>query len=383
MLLALREIVSVDQDLPLQVGVNWGPVFAGEIGPRYRRTYTVMGDTVNLAARLMAKAPVREVLATREVLEGSRTLFETTELEPFLVKGKKLPVQAFAVGDPTGSRGAADVATPLVGRDRELEILDDGVGVGGSLEGPTGRTGGRTRHGKDPPAAGVPAAVGRLPHHPGGMPPLPGGHPLLPVPGPSPPGPRPGGTGPEGDRSTSWRSRVMEAAPESGALAGVDRGGAERRDRTLTRGRATRRSVSTGPHAGRGRRACSKRWSLPATLIVIEDTHWMDDASRELLAGLLFGLERQPWMIILTRRPGEGGFVAPESSQVARIELQPLTQTQAETLINSATADHPLLPSQVTALAERAAGNPLFLVELLRSLKSGSDVDSLRIRSKG
>ncbi len=59
MLLALREIVSVHQDLPLQVGVNWGPVFAGEIGPSYRRTYTVMGDTVNLAARLMAKAPVR------------------------------------------------------------------------------------------------------------------------------------------------------------------------------------------------------------------------------------------------------------------------------------------------------------------------------------
>ena len=106
MLLALREIVSADQDLPLQVGVNWGPVFAGEIGPGYRRTYTVMGDTVNLAARLMAKAPVREVLATRELLEGSRTLFEVRELEPFLVKGKKLPVQAFAIGDPTGSRSA-------------------------------------------------------------------------------------------------------------------------------------------------------------------------------------------------------------------------------------------------------------------------------------
>ncbi|MEX0667221.1 MAG: adenylate/guanylate cyclase domain-containing protein, partial [Acidimicrobiia bacterium] len=122
MLLVLREIVSVEQDLPVQVGVNWGPVFVGEIGPAYRRTYTVMGDTVNLAARLMAQAPAFEVLATSEVLEGSRTLFETRKLEPFLVKGKKLPVHAFAVGDPSGSR-VADIATPLAGRAEELEVL--------------------------------------------------------------------------------------------------------------------------------------------------------------------------------------------------------------------------------------------------------------------
>ena len=82
-------------------------------------------------------------------------------------------------------------------------------------------------------------------------------------------------------------------------------------------------------------------------------------------------------MMILTRRPGEAGFVAPEADHVARIDLQPLTLEQAEAVINSATSDQPLLPSQVAALAERAAGNPLFLVELMRSLKSGSDVDSL------
>ena len=68
------------------------------------------------------------------------------------------------------------------------------------------------------------------------------------------------------------------------------------------------------------------------TLIVVEDTHWMDDASRELLAGLLFGLERHPWMLVLTRRPGEAGFVAPASGMVDSIELQPLTHEHAEDL---------------------------------------------------
>ena len=43
----------------IRIGVNKGPVFVGDIGPRFRRTFTVMGDAVNLAARVMAKAEPR------------------------------------------------------------------------------------------------------------------------------------------------------------------------------------------------------------------------------------------------------------------------------------------------------------------------------------
>ena len=68
MLLALRQIVEADPPLPVQVGVNRGPVFTGEVGPPYRRWYAVMGDTVNLAARVMGKAPAGHIYATREVL---------------------------------------------------------------------------------------------------------------------------------------------------------------------------------------------------------------------------------------------------------------------------------------------------------------------------
>src|SRR5262249_40267903 len=71
MLRVLREIADADLALPVQLGVNRGAVFAGDIGPAYRRTYTVMGDTVNLAARLMARAAHGEIIASTDVVERS------------------------------------------------------------------------------------------------------------------------------------------------------------------------------------------------------------------------------------------------------------------------------------------------------------------------
>ena len=78
MLLALRTIVDADLPIPVRIGVNRGAIFAGDIGPFYRRTYTVMGDAVNLSARLMAKAEPGHIYATADVLDRSNTLFATT-----------------------------------------------------------------------------------------------------------------------------------------------------------------------------------------------------------------------------------------------------------------------------------------------------------------
>ncbi|HUI04139.1 MAG TPA: adenylate/guanylate cyclase domain-containing protein, partial [Acidimicrobiales bacterium] len=72
MLLAVRDIMDAPLELSVRVGVNRGSVFAGDIGPDYRRTFTVMGDTVNLAARLMAKAAPGQILATPDVVTRSR-----------------------------------------------------------------------------------------------------------------------------------------------------------------------------------------------------------------------------------------------------------------------------------------------------------------------
>src|SRR6202012_3182303 len=79
------------------------------------------------------KAPVGHVYATRDVLRYAKTRFEETPLEPFSVKGKSRPVQAWDVGPPlrTASQIRATPALPLVGRDRELNLLRDAAAQAG------------------------------------------------------------------------------------------------------------------------------------------------------------------------------------------------------------------------------------------------------------
>ena len=124
MLLTLRSIIDAETAVPVRIGVNKGPVFAGDIGPAYRRTYTVMGDAVNLAARVMSMAVAGQILATGPVLDASSVAFNAVALEPFMVKGKKDPVHAFMVGHSTGSKPeTVSREFPLVGRDAEMDAF--------------------------------------------------------------------------------------------------------------------------------------------------------------------------------------------------------------------------------------------------------------------
>ena len=71
----------------------------------------------------MGKAAPGQLLATMAVVDRSRTVFRTTELEPFSVKGKSMLIRAAEIGDIVGSRHEDRMDVPLVGRDAEMAVL--------------------------------------------------------------------------------------------------------------------------------------------------------------------------------------------------------------------------------------------------------------------
>jgi adenylate cyclase len=85
--------------LDIGVGINAGPVVAGNIGSAQRHEYTVIGDTVNLAARLEAlnKETRTQVLVSASVHHAIEKIFRSRQLGPLRIRGKPEPVEVFAI----------------------------------------------------------------------------------------------------------------------------------------------------------------------------------------------------------------------------------------------------------------------------------------------
>jgi class 3 adenylate cyclase len=89
--------------LAVGVGVSTGPLVAGNLGSSRHMEYTVIGDTVNLAARLTGHAQAGEVWVNARNAELLPADFPKQALAPLSVKGKTAPVQAYRVWPPPGS----------------------------------------------------------------------------------------------------------------------------------------------------------------------------------------------------------------------------------------------------------------------------------------
>src|SRR5215211_4465682 len=114
---------AADVSFSLRVGINSGEVLAGRVGSG---DYTVMGDTVNVAARLQAAARRGSVTVGEITHRLTRGAIEYEELEPLELKGKAEPVPAWEAVRllvPGVARRAARTATPLIGRDDESDLL--------------------------------------------------------------------------------------------------------------------------------------------------------------------------------------------------------------------------------------------------------------------
>ncbi len=318
LLQAALQIAACDSPFVIRQGVQAGRVFAGFLGSPYRRTYTLMGDPVNTAARMLGKAEDRDIVAVASAVDDTRTVFETDVLEPFLVKGKTEPITAAKVRGLTGHVRRDSAGTRLVGRQHELDVLTHAIGeldtvvelvgtagVGksrlldaawGAAEGLTIYQGACTPYG-----AAVPYSVFR---------------PLM-----------RSGSGIPADASAELTGNrltdiVAEYAPhllEMLPLLALPFG---------AKVPSTPEADAIDPEFRRMRIHEVVVDFLDATLtgpilLVVEDAHWIDDASGDLTNHLVFASSDRPWAGIITRRP-EGSWEIPQTEHVVSLDLEPL-----------------------------------------------------------
>jgi class 3 adenylate cyclase/tetratricopeptide (TPR) repeat protein len=124
---AVRRVVEEEEGggrrLGLRVGINTGPVAAGV---QADLSYTVVGDTVNTAARLSDAAGVGSVYAGAATARATRDRTAWRRLPPLRLKGKREPVEAYellGLRDAPGTRPGLGDEAPFVGREAEFGRL--------------------------------------------------------------------------------------------------------------------------------------------------------------------------------------------------------------------------------------------------------------------
>ncbi len=373
MLRALREVMDQPGVVPMRVGVNTGKVFTGDFGPPYRRAYRVFGDAINTAARVMAKAEAGQILSTEIVLNRSRSLFETTSIEPFAAKGKREPVHASIVGKAIGTRDARHAEAPLLGRDRELKTLLEAidrarVGHGTVAEVAGGPGLGKTRL--------VEEAIARCPEfrvlrtrceiYEASTPYFPMRdlfRTILDV----------AADADEAEGVARLRAAVVDVDPMLeawlplfGILLGVDI--PQTPETKALDGRFLRErlgEVAIQFVAG--------RLAGTPTMVVIEDSQHLDEATRDLLERMsAAAVDRHQILIVTHDLPGS--VFGAESDGEAEVEaivirLEPLSLAQMIEIVDQVTEDAPLQPHDVELIARRSAGNTLFLFELIDAVR--------------
>jgi len=362
-----REVMDQPGLIPLRIGLETGRVFTGDFGPSYRRTYAVLGDAVNTAARVMSRADAGQILATETVLSRSRTLFTTTPIAPFQAKGKAEPVRSALVGPIAGRRSERTADTPFVGREELVAAL---LGIIHEVKAGNGWTveiAGAAGIGKSRLVREVLALAPEVltlhvvcEEYEASTPYYAMREPMRDVLGLDR-----ASTAAEAEQRL--RDAVAEAGPDlvpwtpllaillglevapTPETAALD----ERFLRDMLADVTVRFLSATRTHA--------------ATAIVVEDAHFMDGASSDLLHRLSRASASLPHAVFLTRSDASANWTRQDEDGLRSLcfALLPLTEPEAAKMVELATDDEPLRPHEVEEIARRSGGSPLFALELL------------------
>ena len=383
--LELRSLDSVTDVSDIQIGITTGRLWTGTYGHAMRRTFTCLGDAVNLAARLMSTAPPGDVYATGAVREQAGDSFTWEPLPELRVKGKTQLVTAFSlVSAMRVPRRQRRYELELVGRRAELQALatalDESLEGQGRVVGIAAEAGmGKSRlvaeFVRSARAAGHLVAFGECPAF--------------------------GANASYAVWREIWRTllRVDEGQPEDVQVAALEHR-LEAIDPTLVPraplldlvlGLPIPDSELTTTLDPKLRKASLEdllaqslrvRAAEQPLMLVLEDCHWIESLSRDLIEVLVRATSSLPVLFVLNYRPSSepgGGLGLARLPQFVEIELTDLEPADTERLIRVKLeqlfgADTDVPPALVELVTTRSRGNPFYLEELLNYVR-GEGVD--------
>lgn len=368
----------------VQIGICRGMMRTGAYGGTERRTYGVLGSEVNMAARLMEKAKPGQVMASGRVRQDSGSAFTWEDMAPILVKGNADPLPVAVLLEPAkafvGQPGGAPDALPLVGRKNELAQIDQWLARSAAGRGQAMVLVAEAGLGKSRLAAeavrratdqqfvwlgGQCVSHGVKTSYLAWWPVWTAFFHL------------------NADLPAAERIRVVERQ-----LAEVDKGLANRlpllgpvlnlhipdNDVTAQFDAKLRKASLEALLADCVRhRAATQR-----LLFVLEDAHWMDPLSKDLLEMLGRAAQRLPVGLLVTQRPPDAslaeGLVLKDLPNSTIVRLEHLSNDEAAQLLKAKLArmfgpDVTPSPALLDLLIRRSEGNPFFLEELLNFLK--------------
>jgi class 3 adenylate cyclase len=370
----------------IRAGINSGPVLVGNVGSDLRYEYTALGDTMNVSARMEQAAEPGQVVITANTYRFVRDAFDVEDLGGISVKGKAEPVHAYRVIGLKAVRGrrrgleAVGLSSPLVGRSTELDALRSLFSIVAAGRGRVAVVVGEPGIGKSRLLTEFKAAVadaqptwieghcvsyGRaLPYHLA----LDLVRAMFAI--------------SFAASETEARSALHDALR---ALLGDEAADVEPYlvhllGLPLTAEDAAR--VQLDPEWLQGRYVASlhrviRAFTARAPLVlVLEDIHWADPASVEVMLGLLPLVTQQPVLVLAAGR-GEtdapGWKIVTQARAVfgdalTELRLQPLSDGDSRALVANLLEIESLPETVRDAILKRSEGNPFFVEEVIRML---------------
>jgi len=373
----------------IRAGINSGPVLVGNVGTDLRYEYTALGDAVNVAARVQTSAEPGTVLITDHTQRFVANVFDFDNLGAIEVKGKSDPIHLYRVLGPRAMPGrrrgleAVGLSSPLVGRSNELDQLRALYDVASAGRGRLVVLLGEPGIGKSRLLAELHAALdddatavassgwveGRCVSYGRGLPyhlVLDLLHSLLDI--------QLGAGEPE------TRTAVHRRLPE---LLGDDASDVEPYfahllGLVLTPAEASRTQLDPETLQGRYvaaiKRVIAARSAERPLVLVLEDIHWADPASVEVLTQLMSLLTPLRLLIVFAGR-GETdvpGWRLVAQARIAfgaaltEIQLQPLDEAESRALVANLLEIESLPDAVREAILARSEGNPFFVEEVIR-----------------